>query len=116
MSKAATKTNSAKRLKISRETKDAYERRDRSLDYADPDAPVLPPEMWDNATIGKYFRPKKTAVTFRADSDVLAWLKSKGQGHLTRINEILRRQMTAELRRQELSMSNRQQTLREAKR
>jgi uncharacterized protein (DUF4415 family) len=55
--------------------------------------------MWDNALIGKYYRPKKTPVTFRADNDVLAWLKSKGQGHLSRINEILRQQMRAEMKR-----------------
>jgi uncharacterized protein (DUF4415 family) len=36
--------------------------------------------------------------TFRVDSDVLAWLKSKGRGHLTGINEILREQMSAELK------------------
>ena len=72
--------------------------RDWSLNN-DPDAPTLPPDMWDNAIIGKYYRPKKTPVTFRVDSDVLAWLKSKGQGHLSRINEILRQQMRAEMKR-----------------
>jgi uncharacterized protein (DUF4415 family) len=55
--------------------------------------------MWNNATIGKYYRPRKTPVTFRADSDVLAWLKSKGTGHLSRINEILRQQMQADLKK-----------------
>ena len=97
MSKAPTKTSSVKRLKISQETRDLYELRDRSLDN-DPDAPTLPPDMWDNAIIGKYYRPKKTPVTVRMDSDVLAWLKSKGRGHLSRINEILRQQMRAELK------------------
>jgi uncharacterized protein (DUF4415 family) len=65
------------------------------LDNADPDAPVLPPEMWENAIIGKYYRPKKTPITLRVNNDVLAWLKSKGAGHLSRINEILRKQMMA---------------------
>jgi len=98
MSKASTKTSSVKRLKVSPETRKLYEQRDRSLDD-DLDAPALPPDMWDNAIIGKYYRPKKTPVTFRVDSDVLAWLKSKGQGHLSRINEILRQQMRAEMKR-----------------
>ncbi len=98
MSNQPTKTSSAKRLKVSQKTRDLYEQRDKSLDN-DPDAPTLPPEMWDNAIIGKYYRPKKTPVTFRADSDVLAWLKSKGRGHLSRINEILRQQMRAEMKR-----------------
>jgi uncharacterized protein (DUF4415 family) len=99
MTKESTKTNSFKRLKISQETRDVYARRNKDLDNADPDIPVLPPDMWDNAIIGKYYRPKKTPVTFRADSDVLAWLKSKGEGHLTRINDILRKTMLAELKR-----------------
>jgi uncharacterized protein (DUF4415 family) len=85
-----------RRLKIGQTTRDLWEQRDKSLDN-DPDAPQLPPEMWDNAIIGKYYRPKKTPVTFRVDADVLAWLKSKGTGHLSRINDILRQQMRSEL-------------------
>ena len=54
-------------------------------------------ERWANAVIGKFYRPLKTPVTMRIDNDVLAWLKSKGEGHLTRINEILREKMMAEL-------------------
>ena len=34
-------------------------------------------------------RPK-VPVSVRLDPRVLAWLKSKGEGHLTRINDILR--------------------------
>jgi uncharacterized protein (DUF4415 family) len=100
MDKAATETNSLKRVKISQETRDLYEQRDRSQDNADPDAPVLPPEVWEKyGVIGKYYRPKKTPVTVRMDNDVLAWLKSKGKGHLSRINEILRKQMLEDLKR-----------------
>jgi uncharacterized protein (DUF4415 family) len=98
MSEAHTETNSFKRLKISQASRDLYAQRDKSQDNADPDAPVLPPDMWDNAIIGKYYRPKKTPVTVRMDNDVLAWLKSKGEGHLTRINEILRKQMLEDLK------------------
>jgi uncharacterized protein (DUF4415 family) len=35
----------------------------------------------------------------RIDADVLDWLRSKGDGHLTRINEILRERMISELQR-----------------
>jgi uncharacterized protein (DUF4415 family) len=77
--------------------REAYADRDRSLDR-DPDAPIMPPEFWAGATIGKYYRPLKTQISLRVDNDVLDWLKSKGEGHLTRINEILRSQMVAELR------------------
>ena len=40
--------------------------------------------------------PKKVAVSLRLDPRVLAWLKGKGQGHLTRINDILLNIMEAE--------------------
>jgi hypothetical protein len=56
MKQVSTKTNSAKRLKISEGTKTAYGNRDRRLD-SDPDAPQLPPEYWNNAVIGQYYRP-----------------------------------------------------------
>ena len=42
-------------------------------------------------------RPK-VPVRVRLDPRVLAWLKSKGEGHLTRINDILRNIMEAEQR------------------
>jgi uncharacterized protein (DUF4415 family) len=42
-------------------------------------------------------RPK-VPVSVRLDPSVLAWLKSKGEGHLTRINDILRNIMEAEQR------------------
>lgn len=41
-------------------------------------------------------RPPKVAVSVRLDASVLAWLKTKGQGHLTRINLILANLMDAE--------------------
>ena len=100
MSAARTKTNSVNRLKISGKTRRAYERRDKGLDHAAPDAPVMPPEFWQGASIGKYYRPRKTQISFRIDDEVLDWLKSKGEGHLTRINEILRQRMTTERRKQ----------------
>jgi uncharacterized protein (DUF4415 family) len=42
-------------------------------------------------------RPK-VPVSVRLDPTVLAWLRSKGEGHLTRINDILRNIMEAERR------------------
>jgi len=41
-------------------------------------------------------RPPKISVSVRIDPRVLAWLKSKGAGHLTRINDILTNLMEAE--------------------
>ena len=40
----------------------------------------------------------KVPVSVRLDPSVLEWLKSKGAGHLTRINDILRNIMEAERR------------------
>jgi uncharacterized protein (DUF4415 family) len=88
-----------RRLRISDETRALYEQRDKSLDNADPENPVLPPDRWEGAIIGKYYRPIKTAVSVRVDNDVLDWLKSKGEGHLSRINEILRERMMADRER-----------------
>ena len=84
-----------RRLKITDAIRKAYAERDPSQDHADPEAPVLPPEAWEGAVIGKYYRPIKTQISFRIDNDVLAWLKSQGEGHLSRINRILREHMEA---------------------
>ena len=43
-------------------------------------------------------RPPKKAVSVRLDEHVLDWLKSKGRGHLTLINDILANMMEAEQR------------------
>ena len=39
---------------------------------------------------------RKQAVSVRLDPEVLSWLRSKGEGHLTRINDILTNLMEAE--------------------
>ena len=41
---------------------------------------------------------RKVAVSLRLDAEVLDWLRSKGAGHLTRINDILANLMIAERR------------------
>ena len=84
-------------IEITGDIRKAYEERDRSLDD-DPDASAMPPDFWANATVGKYYRPIKTQISFRIDNEVLDWLKSKGEGHLSRINDILRERMASERR------------------
>jgi uncharacterized protein (DUF4415 family) len=42
-------------------------------------------------------RKPKIPVSVRLDERVIDWLKSKGQGHLTRVNDILANVMDAEL-------------------
>jgi len=41
---------------------------------------------------------RKVPVSVRLDPQVLEWLRSKGEGHLTRINDILTNLMEAERR------------------
>jgi uncharacterized protein (DUF4415 family) len=99
MKKVSTTTNSVRKVKISEATRKAYRKRDRALDPSlnnDTDAPQLPPSYWAGASIGKYYRPVKTQISLRIDNEVLDWLKSKGEGHLSRINQILRERMARE--------------------
>lgn len=42
-------------------------------------------------------RHKKIRVTARVDKDVVAWLKSQGEGYQTRMNDILRAAMRASI-------------------
>jgi uncharacterized protein (DUF4415 family) len=98
MSRARTPINSRKGIKISRGTRALYEKRDRSLDD-DPDSRPLPPDSWADAMRREeFFRPIKKLTSVRIDADVLAWLRSQGEGHLSRINVILRERMESELK------------------
>ena len=100
MSRKRTPVHLRKGIRITDEIRQAYENRDKRLDD-DPDSRPLPPEKWAHAMRrDEFFRPIKKQTTVRIDADVLAWLKSKGEGHLTRINEILREQMIAETQHQ----------------
>jgi uncharacterized protein (DUF4415 family) len=90
-------------FKVTTKMNELYEKRNRALD-SDPDARVLPPEKWANAMTRVEFEqylkrthaaPKKL-TTVRLDADVIEWLKSKGAGHISRVNSILRAVMLAE--------------------
>ena len=93
MRKESTKFKS---VKINEEIRRLYKERDRRLDHSE--VPQLPPAQWAKGVVGKYYRPLKSQISFRIDRDVLDWLKSKGAGHLSRINAILREQMAKERR------------------
>jgi len=64
---------------------------DSKIDYSD--IPPLDDAFWKNAVHNPFFKPTKTSTTVRVDSDVLAWLKSQGNGYQTRLNAILREAM-----------------------
>jgi uncharacterized protein (DUF4415 family) len=60
------------------------------------DIPRLSAQQLANMVLLRDARKPKVAVSVRLDPSVLDWLKSKGHGHLTRINDILVRLMEAE--------------------
>ena len=53
-----------------------------------PEAESLGAEFWKSARV--VMPTGKTSVHLRLDSDVAEWFKSRGKGHLTRMNAVLR--------------------------
>jgi len=53
-----------------------------------PEAPSLGAEFWKSARV--VMPTGKTSIHLRLDSDVAAWFKAQGKGHLTRMNAVLR--------------------------
>jgi len=53
------------------------------------------PELtdWDNAAVGKFYRPIKKPVTIRLDADVIEWFKSQEGKYQSNINHVLREHM-----------------------
>lgn len=62
------------------------------------DIPELTDEQLSRMVRARDQKPSKVALSVRLDKPVLDWLKSKGGGHLTRINDILANVMEAEKR------------------
>jgi uncharacterized protein (DUF4415 family) len=69
---------------------------DSRIDFED--IPRLSDEQLAGMVRLREARPRKVAVSVRLDAQVLHWLRSKGNGHLTRINDILTNLMEAEQR------------------
>ncbi len=68
---------------------------DSEIDFSDI------PELSDEqlaAAVRFRDRPKTTLISLRLRNEVLEWLKAKGPGHLTRVNDILTNVMEAERR------------------
>lgn len=70
---------------------------DEGIDYSD--IPAAPAGFWDNAVRSGLYKPVKRQLTVRIDADILAWLKSKGDGYHSRLNRILRTAMVNDVRR-----------------
>jgi uncharacterized protein (DUF4415 family) len=93
MKKQLVRITGAKPLTEQRrkELVELMERPDSEIDLSE--MPEWTDEMFARAVRGQFYRPVKSQLTVRVDSDVLAWLKAKGRGYQTRINAILRRAM-----------------------
>jgi len=48
---------------------------------------------WDNAVVGKFYRPIKKPVTIRLDTDVIEWFKTQNGKYQSNINKALREYM-----------------------
>jgi uncharacterized protein (DUF4415 family) len=69
---------------------------DSHIDYSD--IPALTGEQLARMVRARDLPPAKIPVSVRLDPQVLEWLKARGPGHLTRINDILANVMEAERR------------------
>ncbi len=72
-------------------------RPDSEIDLSD--IPELTPAFFKNAVRNPFYRPVKQQLTVRLDSDVVAWLRQKGKGYQTRLNQVMREAMIKELRK-----------------
>ncbi len=64
---------------------------------ADPDAGVIPPGFWDNATLRMPLI--KQQITLRLDPDVIGWFKRSGKGYQSRMGAVLRSYVEAKRKR-----------------
>jgi uncharacterized protein (DUF4415 family) len=57
----------------------------------------LDDSFWQHAKVMPPMFPRKASVHLRLDQDVLGWFKTRGKGHLTRMNAVLRAYVYAEM-------------------
>jgi len=84
----------SKLTKMQRKQLEALERMpDSEIDTSDI------PEItnWDNAVVGKFYRPIKKPVTIRLDTDIIEWFKTQNGKYQSNINKALREYMKAHL-------------------
>ena len=77
---------------IEAELKALAEMSDDDIDYSDI------PQITDFSgfEVGRFYKPVKETVTMRIDADVLHWLRQGGRGYQSRLNAILRKEMTSQ--------------------
>ena len=69
--------------------------KDEDIDLSE--SPEITPELFAKAIVRRGLKPvpRKTQLTMRLDSDVLAWFRNQGKGYQTRINTVLKAYMDA---------------------
>jgi len=80
-----------------RELKRLAARPDSQIDFSD--APERQP-LASEVQVGRFYRPIKQLVSLRVDADVLHWFRGRGKKYQTYMNEVLRREMQANVRGQ----------------
>ena len=70
-------------------------RPDSEIDFSK--IPPLKESFWKNAIRNPFYRPVKQQLTVRLDADVVAWLRQEGKGYQTRLNQVLREAMLADI-------------------
>jgi uncharacterized protein (DUF4415 family) len=99
MSRLVHKTLAECKLTPARKRKPASlaERPDSEIDFSD--IPPLTESFWKNAVRNPFYRPVKQQLTVRLDADVVAWLRRRGRGYQTRLNQVLRKAMLEDLKK-----------------
>jgi len=67
--------------------------KNRKIDLSDEEIPEI--THWDEAVVGKFYRPIKKQVTVRLDADVLDWFKNSADKYQTLINAACRDYMNS---------------------
>ncbi len=67
--------------------------KNRKIDLSDEDSPEI--TNWDEAVVGKFYRPIKKQVTVRLDADVLDWFKNSADKYQSLINAACRDYMNS---------------------
>ncbi len=92
---AVTQKNTAVRYSLSAIKRKAARGASKTRANA-PEAPAVGEDFWKRARV--VMPSGKTSVHLRIDTDIFEWFKKRGQGHLTRMNAVLRSYVEAQKR------------------
>lgn len=73
------------------------ERGEARTDPAAPEGPELGDDFWQEAELIDFSEPK--SVHLKLDPEVFLWFKSRGKGHITRMQNVLKAYVNAQKKR-----------------